>query len=99
MDFFYLVNLPAQVKSISTEKHLTNHLKLSDPDMWLISSQMNSIKWRALGRSLGLEEAILVNLDDAHKGQGTRECAYQMLLEWKVNDCKCYKCKTVITRV
>lgn len=73
----------AEVKSVSTEKHLTNTLKLSDHDLWNISSQMNAIKWRALGRTLSLDEDILLNLEHAHKGSGVRECAYQMLLEWK----------------
>merc|ERR1719369_1021145 len=72
-----------EVKSVSTEKHLTCSLQLSDQDLWSISSQMNAIKWRALGRTLGLEEDILLNLEHAHKGSGVRECAYQMLLEWK----------------
>lgn len=72
-----------QVKSISTEKHLTNNMRLSDHDLWNISSQMNAIKWRALGRTLGLDEDILLNVEQAHKAAGVRECAYQMLLEWK----------------
>jgi len=73
----------AGVKTISTEKHMTNNLKLSDNDLWQISAQMNAIKWRALGRTLGLDEDILLNLEHAHKSAGVRECAYQMLLEWK----------------
>ena len=72
------------MKTISTEKHMTNNLKLSDNDLWQISAQMNAIKWRALGRTLGLEEDILLNVENAHKSGGVRECAYQMLLEWKV---------------
>ena len=64
---------------------MTNNLKLSDNDLWQISAQMNAIKWRALGRTLGLEEDILLNVENAHKSGGVRECAYQMLLEWKVN--------------
>lgn len=76
---------PFQVKTISTDKHMTNNLKLSDNDLWQISAQMNAIKWRALGRTLGLDEDILLNLEHAHKSGGVRECAYQMLLEWKVN--------------
>lgn len=41
--------------------------------------------WRTLGRNLGLEENVLVSVEQAY-GQGPsafRECAYQMLLEWK----------------
>ena len=34
---------------------------------------------------MGLDEDILLNLEHAHKSAGVRECAYQMLLEWKVN--------------
>ena len=30
-----------------------------------------------LGRTLGLEESILLKLEHAHKGSGMRECAYQ----------------------
>lgn len=70
-------------KSVSTDKHKRNPYKLSDQDLWLISAHMNAINWRALGRTLGLEESILLNLEHAHKGSGFRECAYQMLLEWK----------------
>ena len=76
--------ITCQVKTISTEKHIANNLKLSDNDLWQISAQMNAIKWRALGRTLGLDEDILLNLEHAHKSAGVRECAYQMLLEWKV---------------
>eukprot|EP00092_Neocalanus_flemingeri_P026631 GFUD01028866.1.p1 GENE.GFUD01028866.1~~GFUD01028866.1.p1 ORF type:complete len:967 (+),score=196.03 GFUD01028866.1:59-2959(+) len=76
-------NVAAKAKSISTERHQRNPYKLSDQDLWLISAHMNAINWRALGRTLGLEESILLNLEHAHKGSGFRECAYQMLLEWK----------------
>ena len=76
-------NAAAKAKSISTERHMRNPYKLSDQDLWLISAHMNAINWRALGRTLGLEESILLNLEHAHKGSGFRECAYQMLLEWK----------------
>jgi len=76
-------NAATQAKSISTERHQRNPYKLSDQDLWLISAHMNAINWRALGRTLGLEESILLNLEHAHKGSGFRECAYQMLLEWK----------------
>lgn len=69
--------------SPSTVKHKRNPYKLSDQDLWQISSSMNAINWRALGRTLGLEESVLLNLEHAHKGSGFRECAYQMLLEWK----------------
>jgi len=76
-------NVAAQAKSISTERHQRNPYKLNDQDLWLISAHMNAINWRALGRTLGLEESILLNLEHAYKGSGFRECAYQMLLEWK----------------
>jgi len=76
-------NTGNQAKSISTDRHQKNPYKLSDQDLWLISAHMNAINWRALGRTLGLEESILLNLEHAHKGSGFRECAYQMLLEWK----------------
>ena len=76
-------NVASQAKSISTERHQRNPYKLNDQDLWLISAHMNAINWRALGRTLGLEESILLNLEHAYKGSGFRECAYQMLLEWK----------------
>ncbi|RWS25106.1 uncharacterized protein B4U80_07940 [Leptotrombidium deliense] len=57
--------------------------KLSDSDMWQISSLMNTMNWRALGRTLGLEESVLLNIEHAYKSTGFRECAYQMMLEWK----------------
>ena len=63
---------------------MKSQMKLADGDLWQISSQMNGIKWRALGRTLGMAEDILMNLESAHKGSGVRECAYQMLLNWKV---------------
>lgn len=63
---------------------MQSQMKLADGDLWQISSQMNAIKWRALGRTLGMAEDILMNLESAHKGSGVRECAYQMLLNWKV---------------
>ena len=72
-----------KAKTISTERHKQNQHKLGDQDLWKISGEMSSINWRALGRTLGLEESTLVNLEHAHKSQGVRECAYQMMLEWK----------------
>merc|ERR1719495_1734313 len=72
-----------QAKSISTDRHQKNPYKLSDQDLWLISAHMNAINWRALGRTLGLEESMLLNLEHAHKSSGMRECAYQTLLQWK----------------
>ena len=44
---------------------------------------MSSINWRALGRTLGLEEAVLLNTEQSYKNNGVRECAYQMMLEGK----------------
>ena len=72
-----------KAKTISTERHKQNPHKLGDQDLWKISGEMSSINWRALGRTMGLEESTLVNLEHAHKSQGVRECAYQMMLEWK----------------
>ncbi|CAG0879835.1 unnamed protein product [Darwinula stevensoni] len=69
--------------SVSTEHYRRNPIKLSDADLWDISAHMNSINWRALGRTLGLEESVLLNIEHAHKAAGFRECSYQMLLEWK----------------
>ncbi|RWS14892.1 uncharacterized protein B4U79_09002 [Dinothrombium tinctorium] len=57
--------------------------KLTDSDMWQISALMNTMNWRALGRTLGLEESVLLNIEHAYKSTGFRECAYQMMLEWK----------------
>ncbi|KAG1652899.1 Ankyrin-2 [Nymphon striatum] len=63
--------------------HKKDSRKLSDTDMWKISELMNTTNWRALGRTLGLEESILLNIEHAYKSTGFRECSYQMLLEWK----------------
>jgi len=78
-----------RVKSVSTEHYKRNPYKLSDQDLWQISAHMNAINWRALGRTLGLEESILLNLEHAHKGSGMRECAYQTLLNWKTRPKNC----------
>lgn len=32
---------------------------------------------------MGIEEQVLLNLEHSHQSIGFRECAYQMLLEWK----------------
>ena len=40
-----------KVKSISTDQHKRNPCKLGDQDLWQISAHMNSINWRALGKS------------------------------------------------
>lgn len=70
-------------ESLGTEENRKNESKLNDTDMWNISSLMNTMNWRALGRTLGLEESVLLNIEHAYKATGFRECAYQMLLEWK----------------
>ncbi|XP_013792671.1 uncharacterized protein LOC106476569 [Limulus polyphemus] len=67
----------------SCEDMGTSTKKLEDTDMWEISALMNTVSWRALGRTLGLEESVLLNIEHTHKTSGFRECAYQMLLEWK----------------
>ena len=72
-----------KAKTISTERHIKNMYKFSDNDLWKVSGEMASINWRALGRTLGLEESILVNLEHSYKSQGMKECVYQMLREWK----------------
>jgi hypothetical protein len=56
---------------------------MKDGDLWRVSAFMNKINWRALGRTLGLQESALVNVETSYKTAGCRECAYQMLLEWK----------------
>lgn len=70
-------------ESSCTDDYRRDVRKLSDTDMWKISELMNTMNWRALGRTLGLEESILLNIEHAYKSTGFRECAYQMLLEWK----------------
>ncbi|KAF4519526.1 hypothetical protein B566_EDAN009429 [Ephemera danica] len=67
----------------SSDLHRNNPHKLTDSDIWKVSSCMGAINWRALGRTLGIEESVLLNLEQGFKGFGVRECAYQMLLEWK----------------
>ena len=76
-------DLNTKAKTVSTERHFRNMWKFSDADLWKVSAEMASINWRALGRTLGLEEAMLVNLEHSHKSQGMKECVYQMLREWK----------------
>ncbi|XP_067005176.1 uncharacterized protein [Anabrus simplex] len=71
-----------QAKSVSTE-YKTNPRKLTDRDLWRISSKIVRKDWRNLGRTLGIEEQVLVNIEHSHQSVGFRECAYQMLLEWK----------------
>ena len=78
-------NTNKKAKTISTNSLLRNNYKFCDNDLWKISAEMNSVNWRALGRTLGLEEAVLLNTEQNHKNIGTRECAYQMMLEWKEN--------------
>lgn len=67
----------------SSDVHRNNPRKLTDQDLWRISACMASLNWRALGRTMGIEESVLLNLEQSFKGFGVRECAYQMLLEWK----------------
>ena len=56
---------------------------MTDGDLWRVSASMNNINWRALGRTLGLQESALVNIESSYRTAGCRECAYQVLLEWK----------------
>lgn len=56
---------------------------MTDGDLWRVSSSMNNINWRALGRTLGLPESTLVNIESSFRTAGCRECAYQVLLDWK----------------
>jgi len=56
---------------------------LEETFLWEMSTHLDNLNWRALGRSLGVEETVLVNIDHTHKASGFRECAYQMLLSWK----------------
>ena len=76
-------DLNTKAKTISTERHFRNMYKFTDMDLWKVSGEMASINWRALGRTLGLEESMLVNLEHSYKSQGMKECVYQMLREWK----------------
>ena len=76
-------NQVKKAKTLSTERHKTNQHKFSDQELWRISGEMLSINWRAVGRTLGLDEPTLVNLEHNYKTQGVRECVYQMMLEWK----------------
>ena len=57
--------------------------QMTDGDLWRVSASMNNINWRALGRTLGLQESALVNIESSYRTAGCRECAYQVLLEWK----------------
>ena len=76
-------NVVKKAKTMSTDRHLRNTYRFEDQDLWKISGEMSSINWRALGRTMGLEESTLLNLEHSFKNHGVRECAYQMMLEWK----------------
>jgi Death domain len=72
----------ASVKS-SSNQHRSNSKLLGDTDLWKVSEVLSNNQWRVLGRNLGLDESAITNIDQSFKGMGTRECAYQVLLEWK----------------
>ncbi|CAB3371402.1 Hypothetical predicted protein [Cloeon dipterum] len=60
-----------------------NTRKLSTNDLWKASEHLTNIKWKELGRNLGLDEGTVTNIEQNHKGDGVREFAYQVLLQWK----------------
>ncbi|ODN02834.1 hypothetical protein Ocin01_03827 [Orchesella cincta] len=57
--------------------------KLENMFLWDISFYLNISNWRALGRSLGLDETVLIDVDNGFKSTSFRECSYQMLLQWR----------------
>lgn len=72
----------ASVKS-SSNQYRSNSKLMGDTDLWKVSEVLSNNQWRVLGRNLGLDESAITNVDQSFKGMGTRECAYQVLLEWK----------------
>nr|CAD7262950.1 unnamed protein product [Timema shepardi] len=72
-----------EMTSATSELHRYNPHKLSDQELWHVTSRIVRKDWRNLGRTLGIDEHHLANLEHAHSTTGFRECAYQMLLEWK----------------
>jgi len=73
---------PASMKSSSRE-HRGNTRQLTDTDIWKASEFLSNNHWRALGRNLGLDESFITHIDQSYKNLGTRECVYNVLLEWK----------------
>ncbi|XP_063230691.1 uncharacterized protein LOC134535489 [Bacillus rossius redtenbacheri] len=74
---------PALSNERSLDEHRNNKYRLSDQDLWRVSSKFVRKDWRNLGRALGLPENVMVDLEHQHATVGFRECAYQMLLAWK----------------
>lgn len=74
---------PAPSLKSSSNQHRSNSKLMSDNDLWKVSELLSNNQWRVLGRNLGLDESDITNIDQSYKGQGTRECAYQVLLQWK----------------
>jgi len=52
---------------------------------WGLSSNLTSGSWKALGRTLELEESQISTIEQTHRGQGNRELNYQVLISWKEN--------------
>ncbi|GAB6025735.1 hypothetical protein CHUAL_011718 [Chamberlinius hualienensis] len=77
------VRMSSSQESLSTGVHIKDGRHLDEVDLWHISATINTQNWRALGRTLGLEECVLINIEHSYKTVGFRECAFQMLVEWK----------------
>lgn len=50
---------------------------------WQISEALAVATWKGIGRSLGMEETVLADVEAQHKNANWREQVYQMLLVWK----------------
>nr|CAD7611105.1 unnamed protein product [Timema genevievae] len=72
-----------EMTSATSELHRYSPHKLSDQELWQVTSRIVRKDWRNLGRTLGIDEPHLANLEHSYATTGFRECAYQMLLEWK----------------
>jgi len=56
--------------------------KLSETFLWELTEFLTNSHWKALGRTLQVEESQLTAIATQHTG-GNRELYYQMLLTWK----------------
>ncbi|XP_059477456.1 uncharacterized protein LOC132197884 [Neocloeon triangulifer] len=70
------------VKS-SSKNHRISQKILTTNNLWKITEVLSASKWKTFARDLGLDESSVTSIEVEHKGQGTRELAYQVLLEWK----------------
>jgi len=58
--------------------------KLESSYLWDISQHLETnMNWKSLGRTLWLEENVLINIEVSHRLSGMRELFYQVLINWR----------------